>query len=377
MAQHVSSGGNAEVSETKPTHPNEIERVSHEEFSRYHAAGPYKNRFNRLYPRWYENNSVYFEGQLTAPRISIGLTTSRRFSETRINTDYGAPTNIVFSERLTFGTDRRLVLTDDPDALGVLRLIDDRLLGEMVKQFVMEVHGSLEESWDGYGPLYAREATRIGALMGQNDPAAGLPEVHPRRRGLRLAGLPVAASWPHAFRPNGYYQGHVSFAHMQLGGKRTRAGTLPRRSVVPGMFEYLHFLASTGKHAQLLDVLGREIDAAKMTRTPAFAAAERAPQDASGMPLPLPPIDPACLTWNGGCVRAIAEGIRTRRAFDGMPILADALQDAGCESDLILNHCRAHTDHTAQCWVLGLLIGSRPTRGSSRTPARRTRLATE
>jgi hypothetical protein len=329
--------------------------VSHEEFSRHHAAGPYKNRFNRLYPRWYENNAVYFDNRLTAPRISIGLTTSRRFSETRLNTDYGAPTNIVFSERWMFGTDRRLVRTDDPEAPGLLRFIDDRLLAEMVKQFVMEVHGSLEEGWDGYGPLYAREATRIGALMGQNDPAAGLPEVHPRRRGLRLAGQPVAASWPHAFRPDGYYLAHVSLGHLRLGGNRTRAGSLPRQSVLPGVFEYLHFLASTGKYAQLLDVLGREVDAAKVARTPALAAAELSPRDASGMPLPLPAVDPAWLTWNGGCVRAIAEGIRTRRAFDGMPILADALQDAGCENDLILNHCRANAEHIANCWVLKLL----------------------
>ena len=252
------------------------------------------------------------------------------------------------------GTDRRLVRTDDPDALGVMRLINDRLLGEMVKQLVMEVHGSLEEGWDGYGPLYAREATRIGAQMGRTDPAAGLPEVHPRRRGLRLAGLPVAASWPHAFRPDGYYHGHVSFAHLRLRG-RIRAGASDRQSVIPGVFEYLHYLASTGKHAHLLDVLGREVDAAKIARTPALAAAERAPQDASGKPLPVPSIDPAWLTWNAGCIRAIAEGIRARRAFDGMPILADALQDAGCENDLILSHCRAHADHTANCWVLRLL----------------------
>ena len=261
----------------------------------------------------------------------------------------------MFNERVMFGTDRRLVRTDNPDAPGLLRFIDDRLLGEMVKQLVMEVHGSLEEGWDGYGPLYAREATRIGTLMGQNDPTSGLPEVHPRRRGLRLAGMPVAASWPHAFRPDDYYHGHVSFDHLRLHGNRARTATLPRQSVLPGVFEYLHFLASTGKNAQLLEVLGREVDAAKVARMPALAAAERSPRDASGMQLQMPVINPAWLHWNGSCVRAIAEGIRTRRAFDGMPILADALQDAGCENDLILSHCRAHADHTANCWVLKLL----------------------
>jgi hypothetical protein len=355
MTGEESSRENDSASVNKPTHPDEIERESREEFSRHHAALSFRNRFDRLYPRWRENNAFYFENRLTVPRLSIGLTSSRRFSETRLNTDYGARTNIVFNERVMFGTDRRLIRTDDPEAPGLLRFIDDRLLGEMVKEFVMEVHGSLEESWDGYGPLYAREATRIGVLMGQIDPADGLPEVHPRRRGLRLAGMPVAASWPHAFRPDGYYLGHVSLAHLRLGGNRTRAGTLPRQSVLPGVFEYLHFLASTGKNAQLLEVLGREVDAAKVARMPALAAAERSPRDASGMQLQMPVIDPAWFHWNGGCVRAIAEGIRARRAFDGMPILADALQDAGCENDLILSHCRAHADHTANCWVLKLL----------------------
>jgi hypothetical protein len=66
-------------------------------------------------------------------------------------------------------------------------------------------------------------------------------------------------------------------------------------------------------------------------------------------------IDPAWLTWNWGCVRAVADGIRGLRAFDGMPILADALQDAGCEDEVLLGHCRAPAGHTTNCWVLRLL----------------------
>lgn len=291
---------------------------------------------------------------MRVPRISIGPTSPRRLSETRLTTDYGATTNIVLAERMAFGTDQRLIRTDDPDAAGWLRLIADRLLGEVVKQYVLEVLGSAEEGWDGYGPLYAREATRIGELMGQQNPAEGLPEVHPRRRGLRLAGLPVAASWPHAFRPDGYYQGHVSLDHLLLRGRSSRAPA--RQSVLPGVMEYLHFLASTGQQARLLDILGREVDAAKVARKPALAAAERSPMDASGRPLPLPVIDPNWLLWYGGNVRIIAEGIRARRAFDGMPILADALQEAGCEDDVLLGHLRAHTDHTANCWALRLLL---------------------
>jgi hypothetical protein len=88
------------------------------------------------------------------------------------------------------------------------------------------------------------------------------------------------------------------------------------------------------------------------------AAFKRSPHDASGVPLPTPVIDPGWLHWNSGCVRAMAEGILTRRLFDGMPILADALQDAGCEDTVILDHCRANVIHTANCWLLRALTGS-------------------
>jgi hypothetical protein len=46
------------------------------------------------------------------------------------------------------------------------------------------------------------------------------------------------------------------------------------------------------------------------------------------------------------------------RDFGAMPILADALQDAGCTSDDILKHCRdAHATHVRGCWVVDLVLG--------------------
>jgi hypothetical protein len=63
-------------------------------------------------------------------------------------------------------------------------------------------------------------------------------------------------------------------------------------------------------------------------------------------------------SWLTSDVLALARGIETEKAFDRMPILADALQDAGCTSDDVLNHCRAvGWEHGRGCWVVDLLLG--------------------
>jgi hypothetical protein len=64
--------------------------------------------------------------------------------------------------------------------------------------------------------------------------------------------------------------------------------------------------------------------------------------------------DPA---WRTSDVMALAKGIYHDRAFDRMPILADALQDAGCENTDILNHLRdPNATHVRGCWALDLVL---------------------
>jgi hypothetical protein len=59
-----------------------------------------------------------------------------------------------------------------------------------------------------------------------------------------------------------------------------------------------------------------------------------------------------------GDVLLLARGIYEERAFDRMPILADALQDAGCASDDLLGHLRdPHATHVRGCWALDLVLG--------------------
>jgi hypothetical protein len=61
--------------------------------------------------------------------------------------------------------------------------------------------------------------------------------------------------------------------------------------------------------------------------------------------------------WLTSTVVALARGIYDDRAFDRMPILADALQDAGCDNADMLNHCRCNGPHVRGCWVVDLLLG--------------------
>ena len=62
--------------------------------------------------------------------------------------------------------------------------------------------------------------------------------------------------------------------------------------------------------------------------------------------------------WLTSDVLLLARGIYNEKAFDRMPILADALQDAGCDNPDVLNHCRdTNQVHVRGCWVLDLVLG--------------------
>ena len=77
-------------------------------------------------------------------------------------------------------------------------------------------------------------------------------------------------------------------------------------------------------------------------------------RDIFGNPFRPVSLDPAWLTSD---VLALARGIYDERAFDRMPILADALQDAGCDNPDVLTHCRGDETHVRGCWVVDLLLG--------------------
>jgi hypothetical protein len=61
--------------------------------------------------------------------------------------------------------------------------------------------------------------------------------------------------------------------------------------------------------------------------------------------------------WRTEDVLGVARGIYEERAFDRLPLLADALMDAGCDDEQVLGHCRDEGPHARGCWVVDLVLG--------------------
>jgi hypothetical protein len=80
-------------------------------------------------------------------------------------------------------------------------------------------------------------------------------------------------------------------------------------------------------------------------------------RDLYGNPFRRVQAEPNWLKWNGGTLPKMAQAIYDQRAYDRLPLLADALEDAGCTDRAILDHCRGPGPHFRGCWVVDLLRG--------------------
>ncbi|MGE3807940.1 MAG: hypothetical protein AB7K24_25020 [Gemmataceae bacterium] len=67
-------------------------------------------------------------------------------------------------------------------------------------------------------------------------------------------------------------------------------------------------------------------------------------------------LEPDWLSWNNGAVPAIARRIHVENSCGDLPILADALEEAGCTSEAILAHARGPGPHYRGCWLLDLIL---------------------
>jgi hypothetical protein len=68
-------------------------------------------------------------------------------------------------------------------------------------------------------------------------------------------------------------------------------------------------------------------------------------------------LSPSLLRWHDCTVVKLAQAIYESRSFGDLPILADALEDAGCDNEAVLTHCREQGGvHVPGCWLLDLLL---------------------
>ncbi len=96
--------------------------------------------------------------------------------------------------------------------------------------------------------------------------------------------------------------------------------------------------------------------AAEKAEAEAEAEAEALSQllrDVVGHPFRPVTVEPRWLTSN---VVGLARTIYDDRAHDHLPVLADALMDAGCDVEELLQHCRSEGLHARGCWAVDLLL---------------------
>ncbi len=76
-----------------------------------------------------------------------------------------------------------------------------------------------------------------------------------------------------------------------------------------------------------------------------------------GNPFKATTIPPHALTWNNGTVRLIAQQIYENNEWDRLPILADAMEEAGCEDDKLLNDMRTEGHYARGHHVVDKILG--------------------
>lgn len=65
------------------------------------------------------------------------------------------------------------------------------------------------------------------------------------------------------------------------------------------------------------------------------------------------------LTWADGFVVRVANTIYWENRFDEMEMLAEALAQAGCQNETLMEHAKAKGSHIRGCWLLDMLLKKR------------------
>jgi hypothetical protein len=148
-----------------------------------------------------------------------------------------------------------------------------------------------------------------------------------------------------------------------------KARVSANRARYPGLNEsglgnagyYLHCMATeiarldrAFRPAVVCDFAGSTLREAGGNPRGEYAAQAALARDIFGNPFRKPMLDK---TWRTSSALSLARQMYESRDFSAMPILADALQDAGCDNEGILAHCRGEGPHVRGCWVVDLVLG--------------------
>jgi hypothetical protein len=66
---------------------------------------------------------------------------------------------------------------------------------------------------------------------------------------------------------------------------------------------------------------------------------------------------PDLLRWRDGLLVSVAKRMYDARDFSEIPVLADMLQDAGCDDEQVLDHCRQGGEHARGCFAIDSVLG--------------------
>lgn len=201
--------------------------------------------------------------------------------------------------------------------------------------------------------VLARFSCRCAGVAGELLSQRGDAWLYPSP--ARLAAVEQAADHPcrRACRIGGFVRQYLDYAQ-------------GRTHVVP----YLQQI-----HYELGEWLQNSDDLAQRLGVEAWRAMIDARQRKQSMLLrdlvgnPFSPVElpPGLLTWREGTINRLARGIYDQEAFDDMPVLADALEEAGEAPGELLAHCRGPGPHYRGCWALALLAPETTARLAART----------
>ena len=204
-----------------------------------------------------------------------------------------------------------------PDSLGMLRYLGKKASGRKLRLFAVACVRRIE------GLLSDERSRRAAAL------AERYADRQVKRQELRAAAQEARAA------ANALYAA-TGDNHAALAATEAAAYTAPRAAYAAANFAE--------------SALGE------------WRSQERAAQAGLlrcvfGNPFRRPAVRRTWLAWEGGTVGKLAQAVYDERAFERLPLLADALEDAGCADPELLGHLRGPGPHVRGCWAVDLLLG--------------------